>query len=280
MGRLRKTQVGGLFLIFAILGFTFVAGSTLQLGIATIELTIRVLDKSNNSPIGGALVEFDMLGPWEHEGDVDYTVTTDNSGIAKRGIPQAVYNIRVTKYGYKETYREDVDLRLDSEHGSKTLTFTLERDTNPPPSIGETVTFYLVDSNKNRIPQAEVSLDDKKTITDQDGMARFHSVPTKTYTVRFKGRIQVAMLKFEVFEFTSSVKVSTSTPLYDPNVFTVWVETETIENASPPKVPSPETPDPVAAYLPYIFIAFGIVGVGILFWGQGPELIRMATRKQ
>lgn len=276
---MRKTQIGGLFLIFAILGFTFIAGNTLQLGIATVELTIRVLDQSSNSPIGGALIEFDMLGIWEQEGDVDYTATTDNTGVAKRGIAQGLYNIRVSKQGYKDTFKEDVSLMLDSEHGYKTLTFTLERDEGAPPATGETVTFYLVDSSKTRIPQSEVFLDVKRTVTDQDGIARFHNVPIKTYTVRFKGRIHVGGLIFENFDFTASISVSRSTLLNDPNIFTVWVETETVENASPPVEPGPP-PDPILAYLPYIFIAFGVVGFGVLFWGQGPRLIEMATRKR
>ena len=109
-------------------------------------------------------------------------------------------------------------------------------------------------------------------------MARFQNVPVGSYSVRFEGIIHKGGLIFEDFDFTVSIAVTKSTPFTDPNTFTVWIESQEARNENPP-VPESK-PNPYLAYLPWIFIGFGVFGFAVLFWGWGPEMFEMAMRRK
>ena len=222
----------GVYLILIVvagaLAINVVAQSILPLAIAIIETNIYVKTEAG-SGINNARVDcyqHDWLGGVPSS--PSYTIYTGISGLASRTIAQGIYTIIVTATGY-ETKSSVVDLRVSGEPNPKrTITITLVPGGVSP--TGHQVDFYLVGHNDERV-SAYVTIGSDTRTSDEHGLARF-TLQTGSYSVRFHGYYLEdtgAGLPIQrSFDFTKGVSVT------KPDIFTIYLETESIINGVPP----------------------------------------------
>lgn len=220
-----------LILIMIIFGAGILAQSILPLALALTDTKIYVKTQSG-SGIGNARVELYLHGFFgEIPTTPSYTIYSDSSGLARRTLTQGVYTVVITASGYI-TKTVDIDNRASGEV-NPIRSFNISLDPGGTTPIGFDVNFYLVGADDDRV-SAYVTCDSETLTSDQHGLARFN-LEAGTYSVRFNGYYLknlgggTTSLPTQInFDFTGSITVSYAT------TYTVYLETESIQNTDPP----------------------------------------------
>jgi hypothetical protein len=214
--------------ITVILGSGLIANSILPLAVALTD-TRFIIKTQSGSGISNARVDcylHDFFGGVPSS--PSYTVYSDTSGLAERTIAQGIYTVTVTASGYVVNTKE-CDNRASGEvNPVRSFTFTMVPGGTTP--TGFDVDFYLLGANNNRV-SAYVTCEGEAITSDEHGLARFN-LEAGSHTIRFNGYYLKdtggAFPTQMSFDFTKSVSISHAT------VYTVYLETESIQNANPP----------------------------------------------
>ena len=270
----RYAAIGFMGLFILAVGVAAVGLNVVTLGAYPGTFQITVKNQATSQPVSGAAVSVYLYSGLL----VGSGVTNSNGWVEVAGFYEQTLTVKVVASGYAEK-----TTTLTFFGGQTSATVFISPSSTPTPTYVR-VGVYCVTEDHYRVKGVEVIGDGSTGITDGDGFAEV--LVLRDGDIRFSGegaQIQRTTLWEEISfsTFTRSVSVGGG------ETFTAYVQSGVIIEADPPSAETPSD-DPVSYWWVWlenntfwlISTALGLYLFSILFWGQGPELIKMGLRRK